>query len=233
MAAADSLSAGLSARDESYIAFFNSVVAGNAEAALSALHVHLIPRYCAANRCEPAKNAGHQATSRIPLPRRQRVHIAVMPSAAPHRLARRLDLARRALEVAGEDPAILANAALALAYFGEDIGAMMALVDRAVTLNPSFARGWYISGAIRVFADCWYHYEFYYYGTSPDDPDKELITTIGVKGQHPFVADADAPPGSAPPAAVGPPRPALSPALPAFNRANLRSSARAASSIDR
>lgn len=29
--------------------------------------------------------------------------------------------------------------------------------------------------------DCWYHYQFYYYGASPDDPDKELITTIGVK----------------------------------------------------
>ena len=29
--------------------------------------------------------------------------------------------------------------------------------------------------------DCWYHYQFYYYGNSPDDPDKELITTIGVK----------------------------------------------------
>ena len=29
--------------------------------------------------------------------------------------------------------------------------------------------------------DCWYHYNFYYYGDSPDDPDKELITTIGVK----------------------------------------------------
>jgi DMSO/TMAO reductase YedYZ molybdopterin-dependent catalytic subunit len=29
--------------------------------------------------------------------------------------------------------------------------------------------------------DCWYHYQFYYYGDSPDDPDKELITTIGVK----------------------------------------------------
>jgi DMSO/TMAO reductase YedYZ molybdopterin-dependent catalytic subunit len=29
--------------------------------------------------------------------------------------------------------------------------------------------------------DCWYHYNFYYYGSSPDDPDKELITTIGVK----------------------------------------------------
>jgi DMSO/TMAO reductase YedYZ molybdopterin-dependent catalytic subunit len=29
--------------------------------------------------------------------------------------------------------------------------------------------------------NCWYHYQFYYYGTSADDPNKELITTIGVK----------------------------------------------------
>jgi adenylate cyclase len=62
------------------------------------------------------------------------------------------DLARRALQVAGDDPGILANAALALAYFGEDIGAMMALVDRALTLNPSFARGWHISGTLRLWA---------------------------------------------------------------------------------
>ncbi len=35
--------------------------------------------------------------------------------------------------------------------------------------------------------DCWYHYEFYYYGDSPEDPNKELITTIGVKSMvtHP------------------------------------------------
>jgi adenylate cyclase len=62
------------------------------------------------------------------------------------------DFARRALEVAGDDPGILANAAQALAYFGEDIGAMMALVDRALALNPNFARGWHISGMIRVWA---------------------------------------------------------------------------------
>src|SRR5258707_4236188 len=37
------------------------------------------------------------------------------------------DFARRALEVAGDDPGVLTNAAQALAYFGEDIGAMMAL----------------------------------------------------------------------------------------------------------
>jgi adenylate cyclase len=29
---------------------------------------------------------------------------------------------------------------------------MMALVDRALALNPSFARGWYISGALRLLA---------------------------------------------------------------------------------
>jgi len=63
-----------------------------------------------------------------------------------------IDFARRALEVAGDDPGILANAALALAYFGEDIGAMMALVDRALALNPNFARGWNISGILRLWA---------------------------------------------------------------------------------
>ena len=61
-------------------------------------------------------------------------------------------LARRALQAAGDDPGTIANAATVLAYFGEDIGAMMALVDRAMTFNPSFARGWYISGVLRRWA---------------------------------------------------------------------------------
>jgi adenylate cyclase len=62
------------------------------------------------------------------------------------------DFARRALEVAGDEPGTLANAAQALAYFGEDIGAMMALVDRALALNPNYARGWHISGYLRLLA---------------------------------------------------------------------------------
>jgi TolB-like protein len=70
---------------------------------------------------------------------------------AVHRL-KGVDFARRALEVAGDDPGILANAAQALAYFGEDIGAMMALVDRALALNPNFARGWHVSGVLRLEA---------------------------------------------------------------------------------
>jgi len=62
------------------------------------------------------------------------------------------DFARRALEVAGDDPGILANAAVALASFGEDIGAMIALVDRALVLNPNYARGWHHSGTLRFWA---------------------------------------------------------------------------------
>ena len=62
------------------------------------------------------------------------------------------DFARRALEVAGDDPEVRANAAVALAYFGEDIDAMMALIDSALALNPSFARGWSISAMRRLWA---------------------------------------------------------------------------------
>jgi adenylate cyclase len=39
-----------------------------------------------------------------------------------------------------------------LAYFGEDLDAMIGLVDRALALNPSFARGWQLSGFLRIVA---------------------------------------------------------------------------------
>jgi adenylate cyclase len=62
------------------------------------------------------------------------------------------DFARRALEVVGDDPGILASAAQALGYFGDDIGAVLALVDRALALNPNYARAWSISGLLRNMA---------------------------------------------------------------------------------
>src|SRR5207244_3113366 len=34
----------------------------------------------------------------------------------------------------------------------EDIGAMIGLVDRALALNPSFSRGWGLSGLLRLWA---------------------------------------------------------------------------------
>jgi len=63
-----------------------------------------------------------------------------------------LDFARRALKVVGEDPRALITAAFALAAFGEDIAAMMALVDRGLALNPSSARGWYLGGVLKLWS---------------------------------------------------------------------------------
>jgi hypothetical protein len=62
------------------------------------------------------------------------------------------DFAQRALKITADDPDVIVNAALALSYFGEDIDAMTALVDRALALNPNFARGWHVGGILRLFA---------------------------------------------------------------------------------
>src|SRR6516165_1243688 len=78
---------------------------------------------------------------------------SMVQARTPHRTAAKPPILRgRALQVAEDDPGTLANAAYALAYSGEDIGAMITLVDRAVTLNPSFARGWHISAGLRTWA---------------------------------------------------------------------------------
>jgi len=63
-----------------------------------------------------------------------------------------VDLARRALEAGENDPGVLANAAEVLAGFGEDIDAAIGLVDRALALNPSYARGWFLSCMLRTWA---------------------------------------------------------------------------------
>jgi TolB-like protein len=63
-----------------------------------------------------------------------------------------IELARQALLVAGDDPNVLSKAAYALGYFGEEINAAIALVDRGLELNPSHARGWQWSGWLRSWA---------------------------------------------------------------------------------
>jgi adenylate cyclase len=62
------------------------------------------------------------------------------------------DLARQALQMGENDPGILVNAAFVLARFDEDIDAAIGLVDRALALNPSYARGWLFSGILRSWA---------------------------------------------------------------------------------
>jgi tetratricopeptide (TPR) repeat protein len=61
-------------------------------------------------------------------------------------------LAQRALELGENDPVVLVNVAEVLAAFGEDIGTMIGLVDRALMLNPSYARGWFKSAMLRNWA---------------------------------------------------------------------------------
>jgi DMSO/TMAO reductase YedYZ molybdopterin-dependent catalytic subunit len=53
-------------------------------------------------------------------------------------------------------------------------------------LVPGWSGNWSVKWVQRIEVtaeppDCWYHWQFYYYGDSPDDPNKELITTIGVR----------------------------------------------------
>ena len=63
-----------------------------------------------------------------------------------------LDLARQALQTGADDPGVLGRAPVVLGRFGEDIDAALALIDRALALNPSFAFGWYWSGWVYTFA---------------------------------------------------------------------------------
>jgi tetratricopeptide (TPR) repeat protein len=82
------------------------------------------------------------------------MHLASDASAADREAIRLkgIEFGRRAVEVGGEDPGVLAAAAMTLAVFGEDIDGMMLLVDRALTLNPGFAGGCHISGFLRLWA---------------------------------------------------------------------------------
>jgi TolB-like protein len=81
-------------------------------------------------------------------------HLVVNGWTGEPEIARRksIEFTRQALQAAGNDPHVLATAAFDLAYFGEDIGAMIGLVVRALTLNPNFAHGWFFSGTLRLWA---------------------------------------------------------------------------------
>ncbi len=63
-----------------------------------------------------------------------------------------ISLAKRALQAGGDDPGILTSVAVTLAYFGEEIGAMTGLAQRALSINPNFARGWHVSGMLKLWA---------------------------------------------------------------------------------
>lgn len=70
---------------------------------------------------------------------------------APHRAAA-LDLARRAVQLAGDDADVLAMAGGTYLPLNENFEGAIALADRAITLNPGSSMAWLMSGYMRAAA---------------------------------------------------------------------------------
>ncbi len=83
-----------------------------------------------------------------------------------------LDLAHRALQASLGDAGVISNAAHILGALGEDIKPAIALVEQALDLNPSFARGWGISAWLRMWAG------------QPDVAVEHLQTSIRLSPRH-------------------------------------------------
>jgi TolB-like protein len=60
-------------------------------------------------------------------------------------------LARRAVELGQDDAVALAASAHALAHLVHDFDGSIALLDRALVLDPNLAAGWYVGGFMRIW----------------------------------------------------------------------------------
>jgi TolB-like protein len=60
-------------------------------------------------------------------------------------------LARRAVELGQSDAVALAASAHALAHLARDLDTGIALLDRALVLDPNLAFGWYLGGFLRIW----------------------------------------------------------------------------------
>jgi TolB-like protein/predicted Zn-dependent protease len=59
-------------------------------------------------------------------------------------------LARRAVELGKNDAVALTRGGHALAHFGGDLDSCIALLDRALVLNPNLAAAWFLAGFLRA-----------------------------------------------------------------------------------
>jgi tetratricopeptide (TPR) repeat protein len=60
-------------------------------------------------------------------------------------------LARRAVQLGRDDAVALAASAHALAHLAHDFDSSIALLDRALVLDPNLAAGWYLGGFLRIW----------------------------------------------------------------------------------
>jgi tetratricopeptide (TPR) repeat protein len=68
-----------------------------------------------------------------------------------HEVAETTRLARLAAQLGKDDAVALSFGGLALGYVAGDLEGAVALIDRALALNPNLATAWYASGTVRAF----------------------------------------------------------------------------------
>jgi adenylate cyclase len=84
-------------------------------------------------------------------------------------------LARRAVELGGDDAAALCWGGYALAYLAHELDDGIAYLDKALILNPNLAAPWYLSGWLRVFLG------------EPDDAIERFVRAIRLSPLDPFI----------------------------------------------
>jgi TolB-like protein/Tfp pilus assembly protein PilF len=97
-------------------------------------------------------------------------------SAPAQEVAETARLARRAAELGNDDAVALSFAGLALGYVAGDLEGAVALVDRALVLNPNLATSWYASGTVRAFR-----------GGEPDVAIEHLQRAMRLSPRDPFM----------------------------------------------
>ena len=69
----------------------------------------------------------------------------------PQELAEGVRLARRAVDLGKDDAVALARGGHALAHLSGDLDGAMALLDRALLLNPNLAAAWFLGGFLKLW----------------------------------------------------------------------------------
>jgi TolB-like protein/Tfp pilus assembly protein PilF len=69
----------------------------------------------------------------------------------PHEIAEGARLARRAVELGRDDAVALTRSGHALAHLAGDLEGGIALIDRALVLDPNLASAWFLGGFLRVW----------------------------------------------------------------------------------
>jgi len=69
----------------------------------------------------------------------------------PREIAEGARLARRAVELGGDDAVALTRGGHALAHLADEVDGGIALIDRALVLNPNLASAWFLGGFLRAW----------------------------------------------------------------------------------